>query len=212
MTRIKDALRPHLESLPSDPASFASRLNPTPSDSNRASTRIGSINSWTSRKLKKPPVGLHFGGARIAWLGGRDEGVFGVAVLALFSMSASADLAEELAASGRSDEDKARDAARRPAEVLAFLGVEPGMTVMDLLASGGWYTEVLSVAVGSEGTVYAQNPPMLLGRNDGAYDKAITARLAGSRLPNVIRLDHEVNNTGIGARHAGRGPDRAQPA
>ena len=101
----------------------------------------------------------------------------GVALMALISMSASADLAEQLAASGRADEDKARDTARRPAEVLAFLGVEPGMTVMDLLASGGWYTEVLSVAVGPEGTVYAQNPPMLLGFNDGAYDKAITPRL-----------------------------------
>ena len=121
----------------------------------------------------------------------------GVAVLTLFSMSASADLAEELAASGRPDQDKARDEARRPAEVLAFLGVEPRMTVMDLLASGGWYTEVLSVAVGPDGTVYAQNPPMLLGFNDGAYDKAITARLADSRLPNVIRLDHEVDNTGL---------------
>ena len=103
--------------------------------------------------------------------------LFGLAVLALFAMSASADLAEELDASGRSDEDKAKDEARRPGEVLAFLGVEPGMTVMDLLASGGWYTEVLSVAVGPEGAVYAQNPPMLLGFNDGAYDKAITARL-----------------------------------
>ena len=122
---------------------------------------------------------------------------FGVALMALFSMSASADLAEQLAASGRSDEDKARDTARRPAEVLAFLGVEPGMTVMDLLASGGWYTEVLSVAVGPEGIVYAQNPPMLLGFSDGAYDKAITARLADNRLPNVIRLDRDEGDTGL---------------
>ena len=121
----------------------------------------------------------------------------GVVVMALFSLGASADLAEELAASGRSDEDKARDAARRPAEVLEFLGVEPGMTVMDLLASGGWYTEVLSVAVGPEGTVYAQNPPMLLSFNDNAYDKAITARLADNRLPNVIRLDREEGDTGL---------------
>lgn len=123
--------------------------------------------------------------------------LLGVALLALFSMSASADLAEQLAASGRPDEDKARDTARRPAEVLAFLGVEPGMTVMDLMASGGWYTEVLSVAVGPEGTVYAQNPPVLLGFNDGAYDKAIAARLADNRLPNVIRLDRDDDDTGL---------------
>ncbi|MCY3605926.1 MAG: SAM-dependent methyltransferase [Gammaproteobacteria bacterium] len=123
--------------------------------------------------------------------------LLGVMVMALASMSASADLAEQLAASGRSDTDKARDEARRPAEVLAFLGIGPGMTVMDLLASGGWYTEVLSVAVGPEGTVYAQNPPMLLGFNDNAYDKAITARLADNRLPNVIRMDRDEGDTGL---------------
>lgn len=123
--------------------------------------------------------------------------LIGMAALALIALSASADLAEELAASGRSDADKARDAARKPAEVLAFLGIEPGMTVMDVLASGGWYTEVLSVAVGPEGTVYAQNPPMLLGFNDGAYDKAITARLADNRLLNVIRLDRDEDDTGL---------------
>ena len=120
-----------------------------------------------------------------------------LAAMAMLSMSVSADLDEELAASGRSDEDKARDEARRPAEVLTFLGVAPGMTVMDLPASGGWYTEVLAVAVGAEGSVYAQNPPMLLGSNDGAYDKAISARLADNRLPNVIRLDREVDETGL---------------
>ena len=43
--------------------------------------------------------------------------LLGVVLMTLFSMSASADLAEQLAASGRSDADKARDAARRPAEV-----------------------------------------------------------------------------------------------
>ena len=122
---------------------------------------------------------------------------FAGVLLAFVSLSASADLAEQLAASGRSDEDKARDAARRPAEVLDFLGIGAGMTVMDLLASGGWYTEVLSVAVGPEGTVYAQNPPMLLGFNDNAYDKAITARLADNRLPNVIRVDRDEGETGL---------------
>ncbi|MDE0008899.1 MAG: hypothetical protein OXS50_11530 [Gammaproteobacteria bacterium] len=94
------------------------------------------------------------------------------------ALPAAADLAEELAAPSRSEEDRARDAGRRPAEVIAFLGIEPGMTIMDLVASGGWYTEVLSIAVGDGGTVYAQNPPMMLAFRDGYYDKAITARLA----------------------------------
>ena len=48
-----------------------------------------------------------------------------------------ADLAADLAAETRSAEDQARDAGRKPAEVLAWLGIGPGMTVMDLVASGG---------------------------------------------------------------------------
>lgn len=97
-----------------------------------------------------------------------------------------------LAAGERPAADLARDAGRKPAEVIAFLGVEPGMTALDLLASGGYYTEVLSVAVGPTGRVYAQNVEYLLKLRDGMYDKELTARLADNRLPNVVRLDREL--------------------
>ncbi len=106
-------------------------------------------------------------------------------------------LGDQLTNSGRSDEDKSRDAGRKPAEVLAFLGVQPGMTTMDVMASGGWYTEVLSVAVGPKGKVYAHNLPSFLQFRDGFYDKAISARLADNRLANVIRLDAPMQDTGI---------------
>lgn len=89
----------------------------------------------------------------------------------------------------RPAEDRARDAGRKPAEVLAFLGIGEGMTVMDVMASGGYYTEILSIAVGSEGTIYAENPPSFLAWNDGVYDKALAKRLDGNRLPNVTRID-----------------------
>ncbi|MEX1032045.1 MAG: hypothetical protein WDZ30_01665 [Cellvibrionaceae bacterium] len=91
----------------------------------------------------------------------------------------------------RRAEDKERDAGRKPAEVLAFLGLEPGMTALDLAASGGWYTEVLSFAVGEKGKVYAQNSPGFLQYNDGVYEKAISERLAGNRLQNVSRVNTE---------------------
>ena len=55
--------------------------------------------------------------------------------------------------------DFARDQARKPVEVLDFLGLEEGMTVLDLYAAGGYYTFILSKAVGDQGTVYAQNTP-----------------------------------------------------
>jgi len=92
-------------------------------------------------------------------------------------------------ASERSDEDKARDVHRRPAEVLEFLGLQPGDTGVDIWAAGGWYTEVLSNAVGDDGHVYSQNPPRVLQFRDGVHDKTLTARLADGRLGNVERID-----------------------
>ena len=64
----------------------------------------------------------------------------------------------QLANPSRSDEDKARDAGGKPAQVIGFLGITDGMTVIDLVASSDYYTEVLSYAVGPTGTVYAQKP------------------------------------------------------
>ncbi len=118
-----------------------------------------------------------------------------LAALALTTHPIQADLAADLSA--RSPEDQVRDAGRKPAEVLDWLGIGPGMTVMDLVASGGWYTEVLSLAVGSEGVVYAQNPPMIYNFRDGFYDKALSARLADGRLANVVRLDRDLGEVGL---------------
>ena len=118
------------------------------------------------------------------------------AVLALIAAPWSAGdehgadmLRQALDQPARPEADKVRDAGRRPAEVVTFLGFEEGMRVMDMIAAGGWYTEVLSLAVGADGTVYAQNPPAVLAFRDGANDKALTERLADDRLPNVIRID-----------------------
>lgn len=118
-------------------------------------------------------------------------------LLAATASQAAAELAPALAADGRAAEDRARDAGRRPAEVIAFLGIGPGMRVIDLIAAGGYYTEVLSLAVGSEGRVYAQNPEYVLKLRDGGNDMVLTARLADGRLPNVVRIDRPVAETGI---------------
>jgi predicted methyltransferase len=93
-----------------------------------------------------------------------------------------------LAAGSRSEEDTARDAGRKPAEVLEVFGVESGMAAIDLMAAGGWYSEVLSIAVGDGGSVDAQNPPFLLAFNDGAMGTALSERI-GDRLTNVTRVD-----------------------
>lgn len=54
--------------------------------------------------------------------------------------------------------DTARDEFRHPAETLAFFGVKPGMTVVDYLPSGGWYTRLLVPYLGEKGQYIGLNP------------------------------------------------------
>ena len=75
------------------------------------------------------------------------------------------DLATTLA--DRPEGDRVRDGGRKPAEVLSIVGVEAGMDVLDLIAAGGWYTEVLSVAVGTDG------PEFRGVAIDGGKDEAV---------------------------------------
>jgi predicted methyltransferase len=102
------------------------------------------------------------------------------------------DLRALLASEDRAESDRARDEGRKPADVVEFLGIEKGMRVIDVIAAGGYYTEVLSLAVGEDGHVVTQNPPSVLQTRDGANEIAISARLAGNRLPNVTRLNKNI--------------------
>jgi predicted methyltransferase len=62
---------------------------------------------------------------------------------------------------GRPAGDVARDAAMRPGQLLAFAGVRPGQRVVDLIPAGGYFTRLLSKAVGPRGKVYAYVPDEL---------------------------------------------------
>ncbi|MFU8814977.1 MAG: class I SAM-dependent methyltransferase, partial [Pseudomonadales bacterium] len=54
---------------------------------------------------------------------------------------------------------QARYQYRRPAETLAFFGIEPGMTVMEALPGGGWYTRILLPYLGEDGQLIGANYP-----------------------------------------------------
>ena len=56
-------------------------------------------------------------------------------------------------------EVQARYPYRRPAETLAFFGIEPGMTVVEALPGGGWYTKILLPYLGAQGQVIGANYP-----------------------------------------------------
>jgi predicted methyltransferase len=102
-------------------------------------------------------------------------------------------LAAALGVATRPQADRDRDADRKPAQLMNFLGVKPGMTAVDVMASGGYMTEVLSITVGPKGKVYAQNPVAFLQYNNGMFGKAIGERVANNRLPNVVRTDGEMS-------------------
>ena len=52
---------------------------------------------------------------------------------------------------------QARYAYRNPAQTLAFFGIEPGMTVVEALPGGGWYSKLLLPYLGEEGALIGAN-------------------------------------------------------
>ncbi|MGE0596409.1 MAG: class I SAM-dependent methyltransferase [Hyphomonadaceae bacterium] len=72
----------------------------------------------------------------------------------------------------RPDADRERDALRHPAEILAFAQIQPGQRVADVGPGGGYYTRLLSVAVGEEGRVYAIDRPNTPERRRAILDVA----------------------------------------
>lgn len=99
--------------------------------------------------------------------------------------------AKALQSEQRPQADRDRDAGRKPEKVMQFFGIESGMTVLEVLSSGGYYTEVISHRVGTTGKVIAQNNAFILEVFDGRFAKEFEKRIAGQRLPNVSHYKKE---------------------
>jgi predicted methyltransferase len=74
----------------------------------------------------------------------------------------------------RSAEQKARDANRKPAELLTLSGVQPGERVVELASFGQYFTSLLSDIVGPKGQVYMFDLPYTEARA-GAASRAFVA-------------------------------------
>ncbi len=84
--------------------------------------------------------------------------IFAAAVLtATLSGAAQADdaLKAAIASPSRTPANVARDPARHPYETLAFFGIKPTMTVVELSPGGGWYTEILAPYLRDKGKLIA---------------------------------------------------------
>nr|MBA3811502.1 class I SAM-dependent methyltransferase [Caulobacteraceae bacterium] len=101
---------------------------------------------------------------------------------------APAPIAAAVADKGRPAADVARDAARKPAEMLAFAGVKSGDVVLELLPGGGYFTRILSKAVGPRGHVYAAVPDRKSPFAEPAAD-AIAADPAYANVSVILAAD-----------------------
>ena len=68
-------------------------------------------------------------------------------------------IAAALADPARPAADVARDGDRHPAEIVAFAGVRPGQSIVELAPGGGYYTRILARSVGPRGHIYAVVTP-----------------------------------------------------
>ena len=93
----------------------------------------------------------------------------------------------------RAPEDRERDRRSLPGTVLEFFDIQPGMRVLDLYSGGGYYSELLSYVVGSEGSVVAHNNSAYAGY----VGDEIRRRYADDRLPNVEQLMAENNELSV---------------
>jgi predicted methyltransferase len=94
---------------------------------------------------------LAVGLAALAACGGEPEGA---APQEEAAPDNGAVLATVLAGEHRTDEERARDAFRHPAQTLAFFGIEPDMTVVEAWPGGGWYTQIIAPYLKSGGGAY----------------------------------------------------------
>lgn len=99
------------------------------------------------------------------------------------AIAADGAIEKSIASPERTAADRERDAREKPAEVMAFAGVKPGMVIADIFAGGGYYSELFSGAVGDGGKVLAINNLAYVN-----YEKDnIKARFTEGRLRNVER-------------------------
>lgn len=80
------------------------------------------------------------------------------ALVAASAPRVPAPITAAVAAPTRTPANVARDRYRHPAQTLAFFGVKPTDTVVEIWPAGGWYTEILAPLTARSGAYYAAGP------------------------------------------------------
>jgi predicted methyltransferase len=133
--------------------------------------------------------------ARLAVFGFVAGSLAGASAYAALTLPVPASLKAAVADSARPEADRARDADRKPAETMHFAGIHPGQTVVELAPGGGYYTRLLSAAVGPKGKVYAvMSPPK--------PDAPPNAPVPGAAVRAIAADPHYANITVSAQRYA----------
>ncbi len=115
------------------------------------------------------------------------------AVLTLSATTSSAENKYNFEKGQRAQQDILRDAKSKGPEIVNLVGVKANMKILDVFGGGGYYSEIISEAVGQGGKVYLHNNQAYMPY----VEKELTARLSGERLENVIRWDKEADNLSL---------------
>lgn len=90
-------------------------------------------------------------------------------------------------APGRPASQVALDAGRKPVEILSFMGLMPGMKVLDVLTGAGYYAEIMGRVVGPNGSVTAFAPGGYNADKTNAAFADIKTRESNVTLTNDLR-------------------------
>ena len=99
--------------------------------------------------------------------------------LAMPAFGADAALTAAIASSHRAPENKARDGARHPEASLAFWGLRPGQTVVEISPGGGYWSEILAPYAKATGGHYIAA--------NGRGDQKLPPRFADAAVYGPIR-------------------------
>ncbi len=139
--------------------------------------------------------------------------VFAAALAVVFTACAThpAEVSQQrindiLASPERSAADRTNDIRRKPEHLLPFMGLRPGMVALDVVAGGGYTTELLARTIGPTGTVYSQSQA-----RDASRPATPPAAPEGQSHPNLAPAPPAVTPPAIGAVPAPAAAPRTSP-
>lgn len=109
-------------------------------------------------------------------------------VLAADVAATKAEITRNLGSSNRSDAETARDANRKPAEVLEFFGLRDDMRVLELVPAGGYWSKFLAPTIKGDGEYFVS-----IGINDNFRDNVMSQ--SGAEELKIINPDLSFRST-----------------